>query len=148
MGCDIVFRSMRAVLDTNVLVAAFRSRRGASFALLTRAAGRKFRMLSSTALFLEYEEVLKRAEHRIRNGLSIDDVDQALRGIAAIIEPVEVRFLWRPQTRDPNDEMVLEAAVNGRADRLVTFNEKDFAAAATFGLKVVTPQKFLKEIGG
>jgi putative PIN family toxin of toxin-antitoxin system len=139
---------MRAVLDTNVLVAGFRSRRGASFAVLTKAARRTFEMLASTSLFLEYEEVLKRPEHRIENGLSIDDVDRALRGLAAIIEPVEVRFLWRPQTRDPNDEMVLEAAVNGRADRLVTFNAKDFAPAATFGLSVVTPQVFLKEIGG
>lgn len=139
---------MRAILDTNVVVAAFRSRRGASFALLTAAAQRRFGMLASTALFLEYEEVLKRAEHRIESGLTLEDVDRALRGLAAILEPVEIRFLWRPQTRDPNDEMVLEAAVNGRADRLVTFNVKDFAVAATLGVPVVTPQTFLKEIGG
>lgn len=147
MGCHIRI-GMRAILDTNVLVAAFRSRRGASFALLLAAARRKFAILASTALFLEYEEVLKRPEQRIENGLTIDDIDRALQGLATLLEPVEIRFLWRPQTRDPNDELVLEAAVNGRADRLVTFNVKDFSVAATLGVKAVTPQVFLKEIGG
>lgn len=137
---------MRAVLDTNVVVSAFRSRRGASFQVMSKAASGRFRMVVSTSLFLEYEEVLKRPEHRVENELSVADIDRALLGLAAIAEPADIHFLWRPQTRDPDDEMVLEAAVNGQARRIVTFNISDFGAAERFGIGVVTPQIFLGEI--
>jgi putative PIN family toxin of toxin-antitoxin system len=137
---------MRAVLDTNVIVAAFLSRSGASFQLLSKAASGAFSMLASQSLFLEYEELLKRPEHRVENGLSIADVDRALLGLPAIIEPVDIHFLWRPQTRNPDDEMVLEAAANGRANRIVTFNVRDFEAAQRFGIDVVRPQVFLREL--
>lgn len=122
------------------------SRRGASFALLRAAANGDFEMLASPPLFLEYEEVLKRPEHRLASGLSLEDVDRALRGLAAIVTSVEVRFLWRPQLGDPDDEMVLEAAINGSAVRLVTFNVDDFDVAEGFGVAVVTPRQFLREI--
>lgn len=138
---------MRVVLDTNVIVSAFLSKRGASNRVLVRAADGKFEMLASTPLFLEYEEVLKRPEHRLEHGMSIEQIDLALRSLASIAVPVEVRFLWRPQTKDPDDEMVLEAAINGRAGRIVTFNVSDFAAARQFGVGVVTPGEFLKEVG-
>jgi putative PIN family toxin of toxin-antitoxin system len=138
---------MRAVLDTSVLVAAFRSRRGASNAILQLVARGKLHPLVTTALFLEYEEVLLRAEQRLATKMSAGDVESALAAFAAASEAVEVHFRWRPQLTDPADELVLEAAVNGRADALVTHNLRDFLKAAErFELRVITPQECLKEL--
>jgi putative PIN family toxin of toxin-antitoxin system len=137
----------RAVLDTSIVVAAFRSRQGASNLLLEHVARGLVRPLVTTALFLEYEDVLLRPEHRLATGMSEADVAGALAALASAAEPVEVYFRWRPQLRDPADELVLEAAVNGRADALVTHNVRHFAPAATrFELRVLTPQQCLKEV--
>ena len=134
-------------MDTSVIVAGFRSRTGASNLLLQAVAKGRLRPLVTTALFLEYEDVLLRAEHRLVTGMSEADVWGALDAFASAAEPVEVHFRWRPQLADPSDELVLEAAVNGRADFLVTHNIRDFEAAARkFELKVITPQQCLKEI--
>jgi len=134
------------VLDTSVLVAGFRSRRGASNLALRAVARGAIRPLATTALFLEYEDVLLRPEHRIVTGLGPTQVERILASLASAAEPVEVHFRWRPQLRDVADELVLEAAVNGRAEALVTHNTRDFAdAASRFGLRVVTPQTCLKE---
>src|SRR4051794_31440773 len=105
---------MRLVLDANVLVAAIRSDRGASRRLLVSALGGRCRILVSAALLIEYEAVLKRAEHRAARGASIDDIDGLLDGFARLAEPVEVSYLWRPLLADPGDELLLEATVNGR----------------------------------
>lgn len=137
---------MRVVIDTNVLVSALLSRRGAANQVVSAAADGAFVVLASPPLFLEYEEVLKRPEHRLRHGLDLEQVDTLLRSLATLVEPVDVRFLWRPQLRDPVDEMVLEAAINGSADMIVTYNVADFGPAVMFGLKIATPQDFLREI--
>src|SRR5436190_11789208 len=121
---------LRAVLDTSVLVAALRSRKGASNVLLRRVATGSLVPLVTTALFLEYEDVLGRAEQRLATGLGVEDIRRILAAFASAAEPVEVHFRWRPQLRDPADELVLEAAVNGRADALITHNTRDFAIAA------------------
>jgi len=135
------------VLDTSVLVAGLRSRRGASNVLLALVAQRKVRPLVTTSLFLEYEEVLLRAEHRLVTGMNEAAVAGFLAAFASAATGVEVHFQWRPQLRDPADEMVLEAAINGRADALATHNVADFAGAAPrFGLRVVTPGDLLKEL--
>jgi putative PIN family toxin of toxin-antitoxin system len=93
-------------------------------------ATRRLVALATPPLFLEYEDVLKRSEHRLAHGLTLEAIEEFLAEFAALIEPVEVHFQWRPQSRDPNDEMVLEAAINGGADALVTFNVADFAGPA------------------
>jgi putative PIN family toxin of toxin-antitoxin system len=135
------------VLDTSVIVAALRSRSGASNALLEQVARGAVRPLVSTALFLEYEDVLKRPENRLATGMSDEDVDDFLAALASAAEPVEVNFRWRPQLSDPKDELVLEAGVNGQADALVTHNVRDFEAATRlFGLRVLLPRDVLKEL--
>src|SRR5260370_21565835 len=110
----------RVVLDTSVVVAALRTRAGAGNAVLRLVARRRLIPLASPPLFLEYEDVLKRSEQRLAHGLTLEMVDEFLAEFAALVEPVEVRFLWRAQGRDPSDGMVLEAAINGPSDALGT----------------------------
>jgi putative PIN family toxin of toxin-antitoxin system len=139
-------RYARVVLGTSVVVAALRSRSGASNALLRLVARREVVPLVTAALFLEYEEVLKRPEQRLAHGLELDRIDRFLAALASACEPVEIWFRWRPQLADPSDEMVLEAAVNAGADALVTHNVRDFAVAAQrFRLRVLRPGEVLAE---
>lgn len=134
------------VLDTSVVASALRSRMGAANALLRLVAGQEITPLVTTALFLEYEDVLKRSEQRLVHGLGLDEIDLFLAALASACEPVEIRFQWRPQLTDPNDEMALEAAVNGRAYALVTYNVRHFAVAARkFRLRVLRPGELLAE---
>jgi putative PIN family toxin of toxin-antitoxin system len=135
------------VLDTDVVVAAMRSPAGASAALLGAARKRRVTLLASVALALEYEAVCGQAEHRLAAGLSEREVEIFLSAVIAMAEPVEPHFLWRPQLRDPGDEMVLEAAVNGRAGALVTFNRRDYGRApSAFGIEVLLPREALQRI--
>ena len=138
---------MRVVLDSSVIVSALRSRHGASNRLLQMAYLRDFQVLATPALFLEYEEVIGRGEHRAVHGMSARRIAEFLIGLAGIIEPVRIYFLWRPQMQDADDEMVLEAALNGRADAIVTHNLRDFLEpAAKFNLRVVSPGEFMREM--
>jgi predicted nucleic acid-binding protein len=103
--------------------------------------------LLTPALFLQYEDVLKRPEQLRVSGLTLAQVDQRLAAIAGAAESVTVYFLWRPQLPDPGDELVFEAAINGRAEALVTYDMRHFAAAAArFGLRIVEPVEVLEEM--
>ena len=140
---------MRLVLDTNVVVAALRSDTGASRQLLLRALDRRLFVLASVPLMLEYEAVLTRPEQMEMTGLTLEQTITILDGLAAVCEPVPLRFLWRPQLKQPTDEMVLETAVNGRADFLVTFNVRHFHGAAhAFGIRVAPPAEVWREMRG
>lgn len=138
---------MRLVLDTNVLAAALRSHVGASNRLVDAALRRRFTLLASVPLFVEYEAVLTRSEHLTAAGLTAAEARIVLDAIAAVIEPVRLSFLWRPQLRDANDDMVLEAAINGQAEAIVTFNRADFTGSDRFGVRIVSPGAALREIG-
>jgi putative PIN family toxin of toxin-antitoxin system len=138
---------MGAVFDTSVLVAGLRSRLGASNRVLREVAEGHCIPLVTTAVFLEYEAVLLRPEQRLAAGMSPKDVEEFLAAFASAAEPVDLNFLWRPQLRDPADELMLEAAVNGQADALVTHNVGDFqSATGRFGVKTLTPGAFLREL--
>lgn len=134
------------MVDTNVVVAAFRSASGASNELLRQAASGTVKLLCSTALFLEYEAVLGRPEVRMATGHGLEDVESVMDAIAAIAEPVDVQFKTRPALRDPNDEMVLEVASNGDSDYIVTHNLRDFAPAIDLGIAVATPREILRRL--
>lgn len=140
-------KQRRIVLDTNVLVAASRSRNGASFAVLRALRERRFVALVSVPLMLEYEAVLKAPEQLRASNRTLDLTDRFLDALALLSEPVTFFYLWRPQTRDPADEMVLETALNGVAEGLVTHNITDFAAAtAKFKLALWTPRELLRRL--
>jgi putative PIN family toxin of toxin-antitoxin system len=130
------------VLDTDVVVAAMRSPAGASAAVIRAVWEDRVTLLMSVPLAMEFEAVCRGPEHRLAAGLSVRQVEVLLDAVIAMAEPVLTHFLWRPQLRDPNDEMVLEAAVNGGADALVTFNVRDYGTAATqFGVEVLLPRE-------
>ena len=143
----IISYTMLLVLDTNVVVAGLRSSTGASAALLDRALNRVFTPLVSVALALEYEAICLDPKQRIASGLDESEVRAFISALCAVARPVAPRFLWRPQLSDPTDEMVLEAAINGRADGLVTFNQRDFGAVPTrFGIELMSPREALWRI--
>jgi predicted nucleic acid-binding protein len=129
------------------MVAALRSGSGASRQLLISALEKRFVLLTSVPLILEYESVLTRPEHLKAAGVSAKEVGILLDAVASVAEPVRLSFLWRPALADPNDDMVLETAANGRADILVTFNRRDFSAAgAALGCTVADPGHALKQL--
>ena len=141
---DVIYLDIvRLVLDTNIIVAAFRSRQGASNSLLRLVEARRVTPLCSTALFLEYEAVLSRAETRAVTGHGLDDVAAIMSALAALSDPVDISFRIRPLLRDAGDEMVLEAALNGQADAIVTHNIRDFGPASVFGIEIATPNNIV-----
>jgi len=134
-------------LDTDAIVAAMRSPTGASAAIIRKARRGKIALLLSVPLAMEYEAVCVRPEHQLAAGLSEQEVRIFVDAVIAIAEPVKIHYLWRPQLRDPSDEMVLETAVNGRANLLITFNVRDYGTApARFGIEVMTPREAVERI--
>lgn len=128
------------------MVAALRSAGGASRRLLVAALERRFALLISVPLFIEYEAVLTRKEHLKAAGLRSGEVGELLDALASVAEPVVPSFRWRPMLRDPNDDMVFEAALNGGADLLVTFNKRDFEDVAISNLRIVSPAEALRAV--
>ena len=135
------------VVDTDVMVAALRSDRGASRQLLLAALDRRFELLLSVPLVLEYEAVLTRPQHLAACGLSSSEVGRVLDDLAAVARPVRLAFRWRPRLSDPDDDMVLETAINGGAVAIVTFNQRDFLSGTIgFGCAVIPPLVALQRI--
>ncbi len=132
-----------AVVDTNVIVAALRSRRGASFAIV-QGLGKAWTPLISVPLILEYEAAGKREAQRL--GIPESTVEAIIRAFCFVGRETDVHFLLRPFLADPGDEFLLELAVAGRAAALVTHNLRHFAGVERFGIQVLTPREFLRII--
>lgn len=143
---NTIMKLPRIVLDTNVLISALRSRHGASYRLLMLLDSASFEPVVSVPLVLEYEAVAKKLVDQTR--LTVRDVEAIIDFICAIAVSARVFYLWRAILKDPKDDMVLEAAVAAGCTHIVTFNIRDFVGAERFGIKIVTPQEFLAEIGG
>jgi predicted nucleic acid-binding protein len=133
------------VLDTNVLEAAFRSRRGASFAILSRVGTGQFEIAVSVPLVLEYEEVLLRqAGEAGRNPIRVISLIDYL---CSVGKRQAIFFLWRPWLRDPRDDMILELALAAGCEAIITHNVRHFQPAAELGIRVLRPAEFLAELG-
>lgn len=140
-----VSKVFQVVLDTNVLVAALRSRRGASHRLLRLVGDQRWQINLSVPLLLEYEDVLKRPD--AGHPLTPEDVDDVLNFLCASASLREIFYLWRPVLPDPKDDFVLELAVESGCEYIITFNTKDFVGAEKFGVSTIRPQEFLRELG-
>jgi predicted nucleic acid-binding protein len=133
------------VIDTNVLVAGLRSRRGAAFMLLSLVGSGRFGTNLSVPLVLEYEEVLLRTESNlVLPGSAIEDV---LDYHCLEARHHQIFFLWRPYLKDPRDDMVLELAVKAESRFIVTYNLRDFAGCERFQVRPLPPPEFLRHIG-
>lgn len=138
---------LRVVLDTDVMVAAVDSPTGASRALLIGALRGEIAVAVSTSLFLEYEAVLLRPERLASANATPDDVAAVLDGFAGVAVPVAFDYRWRPTGAHPDDELVVETAVNGYVDAIATFNIRHIRdAAARFGIVAERPGHLLQRI--
>lgn len=138
---------MKVVLDTDVVVSGVRSPMGASAEVLRAARNRNIEIAVSVPLVLEYESVLGRAEHLQASGLAIADMQVIVDVLVDVADWTRIDYRWRPQTRDPADEMVLEAAINAGVDAIVTFNKRHFSKAAEkFGIACLWPYEALEKV--
>ena len=133
------------VFDTSVLVAAARSKTGASQRLLRLLPDPRFQPAISVPMFAEYSAVLKRTEHLM--GRTLDQVDAFLDFLLSAASLHEIFYLWRPQLADPDDDMILELAVAASCRYIVTHNVRDFRGVERFGIEALTPGLFLRRIG-
>lgn len=138
---------MRVVFDTNVLVAAIRSRKGASYQLLSMLPASEFEIAISNALYFEYLDVLLRSDIRPTAMTELEMID-AIEEITKSAIYQDVFFRWRPWLNDKNDDMVLELAIASQCDFIVTFNLKDFRNIGVFGIEAITPSDFLEFLRG
>jgi putative PIN family toxin of toxin-antitoxin system len=136
----------RIVIDTNVIIAAMRSQHGASALLLSLLGKDRFEIHLSVPLVLEYEDVLLRQRDRL--GLTIDDVDTLIDSLCALgVRHEHIHFNWRPSLPDERDEHILDLAVKGQCEAIITYNARDFVGVEQFGLRAINPQTFLRELG-
>jgi len=133
------------VADTNVFVTALRSQFGASYKLLSLIDKDKFKLNLSVPLALEYEEVAKRMIGEI--ALNEQEIDDILDFVISNSNQWDIYYLWRPQLKDPGDDMVLELAVTANCNYIITYNVKDFKGIENFGIEVMTPKEFLEMVG-
>ena len=136
----------RVVIDTNVLIAAFRSKRGASYRLVSLLGDGRWQATISVALVLEYESVGKRECQSL--GIPDSVAEDIIDMICAAGRHRAVYYRWRPFLRDPEDEFILDLAVAGQCHCIVTHNKRDFEGVEQqFGIRLVTPGEFLAIIG-
>ncbi len=135
----------RIVIDTNVLVSGLRSKQGMSYRLLSFLDGGLFRPVVTVPLVVEYEKSL--CEPRTEVPFSTSDIGKYLNYFCSVSDCRKVHFLWRPFLRDTNDDMVLEAAVSGQCEYIITFNIQDFKGIGKFGIIAITPGDFLRKKG-
>jgi putative PIN family toxin of toxin-antitoxin system len=138
-------RPYQLVLDTNVIVAGFRSNQGASYKLLSLLNDSRWQINLSVSLVLEYEAILKRQQNSLT--LSPLEIEEAIEDICSIANLRSIFYTWRPTANDPDDDFIVDLAVKCQADFLITYNKKDFASVSSFGIQVIDPKQFLEIVG-
>lgn len=135
----------RIVIDTNIFVAALISDAGYNREVLRGCLHREYQPLMSNALFLEYEDVVNRKDILDLCPVSPVEIQDLLDAFCSVSEWVSIYFLWRPNLADEADNHILELAIGGNADKIVTNNTRDFRASElTFpAVEIVTPEQLL-----
>ncbi len=134
------------VIDTNILVAALKSNKGAAYALVTKLPLQRFVFHLSVPLYTEYQDVLTRPKNMTGRN-SQEEILAFLRYICKMAHHQKIFYLWRPWLKNPKDDMVLELAVAAHCKYIITYNLKDFMNIQVFGIQAVTPKEFLSIIG-
>jgi putative PIN family toxin of toxin-antitoxin system len=140
----MLVKKTKIILDTNVLYAGLYSSKGASFRVLRKIENGSLRIVMSTTLLFEYEDILKRNQSAL--GLSNREIEKTLDYFCGHSEHQKIYFLWRPRLPDPKDDHLLELAIASRTKIIVTHNIKDFKGAEGFGIRSITPRELLEEI--
>ena len=135
---------MKIVIDTNVLFTALKSCRGASYKLVSFLSEKIFSIAISVPLIIEYEDVLKRGN---LPDFDEKDINNFIDFFCHIGDQQDIFFLWRPFLTDPSDDLVLEVAVAGNCDAIITYNKRHFKNVEKFGLRILDPKEFLTELG-
>jgi putative PIN family toxin of toxin-antitoxin system len=136
---------MKIVIDTNVLFAALKSRHGASYKLVSLLPSKRFSIAISVPLIIEYEDVLRRGKLPV--SITEKDICDFIDFFCHVGDKQDIFFLWRPFLLDPSDDLVLEVAVAGVCDAIITYNKRHFKNVEKFGLRILDPKEFLTEIG-
>ena len=136
---------MKIVIDTNVLFTALRSSRGASYKLVSLLPSGRFSIAISVPLIIEYEDVLRRG--KLPASISEKDISDFLDFLCYVGYRQDIFFLWRPFLPDPSDDLVLEVAVAGGCDAIITYNKRHFKNVEKSGLRILNSKEFLSEIG-
>jgi putative PIN family toxin of toxin-antitoxin system len=143
--CFEIVTKYQIVADTNVFVTALRSQFGASYKLFSLIDKDVYKLNMSVPLTLEYEAVAKRMIAEI--SLSEEEIDNILDFVISNSNRWQIYYLWRPQLKDPGDDMVLELAVTAGCNYIITYNVNDFKGIENFGIKAITPKQFLEMAG-
>jgi putative PIN family toxin of toxin-antitoxin system len=134
------------VLDTNVFVAALRSEGGASREILRRVLLGRYRPLFNNALWLEYEDLLGR--NVWSDATTPEERKQVLAAIAEAGRWVTTWYGWRPNLRDEGDNYLIELAIAGNAQAIVTHNIRDLFHGELIWehLRILTPAQCLEQL--
>lgn len=133
------------VIDTNVILAGLRSKKGASYKLLTLLNDQRFQLNVSATLIFEYEEILKREHQQL--GLTTEDIDNIINGICHLANHHQIFYIWRPLAKDQDDDFIIDLALKCQANLIISYNEKDLKPIQKFGISILTPKQFLQLLG-
>ena len=132
---------LHAVMDTNVLYAGLRSRRGASYQILDALWRRRWTLVLSNTVLTEYEEILNREARTL--GLASERINNLLDALCVLAEPRYLSGVWHPVLTDPDDEMLVHLAVESGADYLISHNVRHLEPARRLGVNLLEPREFL-----
>ncbi len=136
----------KIVIDSNVILSGLQSQKGYSYKLLKLIPKKKFTVVISVPLILEYESVLMKKLKILH--LTKNDINDFLDYLCSISEHTKIFYLWRPVLKDPYDDHILELAVSSNSHYIITFNLKDFIETEKFGIKAITPDNFIQKLRG
>ena len=132
------------ILDTNVLFSGLYSSSGASYQILRAIEKGQIKIVTSTTLIFEYEDILRRKKADLK--LTDAEIEIILDNLCYLSRFQKIYFLWRPFLKDPKDDHVLEVAIASQTKTIVTLNIKDFTGSEYFGTRAISPKDLLKEI--